>query len=162
MTALHAFRDHGKVRPGQKVLINGASGGVGTFAVQVAKVLGADVTGVCSTGNVEVVRSIGADHVIDYTLEDFTQGERRYDLILDNVASHSFAAYRSVVSLGCRISEVEAIRGVEGDVSEDSARRWPRSLVRFRPTTRGRRCQRSWRSFRSAMCHRRDTWSAGW
>lgn len=92
--ALQALRDHGKVRPGQMVLINGASGGVGPFAVQIAKALGAEVTGVCSTRNVEMVRSMGADHVIDYAREDFTKGGPRYDLILDNVASHSLSETR--------------------------------------------------------------------
>jgi NADPH:quinone reductase-like Zn-dependent oxidoreductase len=100
LTALHALRDQGKVKPGQKVLINGASGGVGTFAVQIAKALGAEVTGVCSARNVDTTRSIGADHVIDYTQEDFTRSESRYDLILDNVASHSFAEYRRVLNPG--------------------------------------------------------------
>ena len=93
-TALQALRDHGKLRGGQHVLINGASGGVGPFAVQIAKALGAEVTGVCSTHNVEMVRSTGADHVIDYTREDFTKGGPRYDLILDNVASHSLSETR--------------------------------------------------------------------
>src|SRR5665811_2097785 len=100
LAALQALRDHGKVQPAQKVLINGASGGVGTFAVQIAKVLGADVTGVCSTGNVGMVRSIGADHVIDYTKVDFTHGERLFGLILDNVGSHSFTQYRRVLEPG--------------------------------------------------------------
>jgi NADPH:quinone reductase-like Zn-dependent oxidoreductase len=97
-TALQALRDHGKVKSGYNVLINGASGGVGTFAVQIAKALGAEVTAVCSTKNVERIRSIGADHVIDYTEEDFTKGGARYDVILDNVASHSLAASRRALT----------------------------------------------------------------
>ncbi len=88
LTALIAMRDVGKVGPETRVLINGASGGVGTLAVQIAKALGAEVTGVCSTRNLELVRSLGADHVIDYTEEDFTRGEQRYDVILDNVINH--------------------------------------------------------------------------
>lgn len=97
-TALQALRDKGHIRPGQKILINGAAGGVGTFAVQIAKSFGADVTGVCSTRNVEMVRSIGADQVIDYTREDFTLGGRRYDMIVDNAGNHSLAACRRVLS----------------------------------------------------------------
>jgi NADPH:quinone reductase-like Zn-dependent oxidoreductase len=99
-TALQLLRDNGKVRPGHKVLINGASGGVGTFAVQIAKALGAEVTGVSSAKNLDMVRSIGADHVIDYAREDFTTGDRRYDLILDNVGNHSMARTRRVLSPG--------------------------------------------------------------
>jgi len=93
-TALQLLRDDGKVQHGQKVLVNGASGGVGTFAVQIAKAFGAEVTGVTSTKNVEMVRAIGADHVIDYTREDFTTGAERYDVILDNVGNHSMARTR--------------------------------------------------------------------
>lgn len=88
ITALGAIRDVGEVAPGKSVLVNGASGGVGTFAVQFAKALGADVTGVCSTRNAELVTSLGADAVVDYTKEDFTRGDRRYDVILDNVLNH--------------------------------------------------------------------------
>ena len=98
ITALQAIRDKGKVQPGQKVLINGASGGVGTFAVQIAKSFGADVTGVCSTRNVDLVRSLGADHVIDYTKEDFAKGAERYDVILDNVPNHSLSECRHILN----------------------------------------------------------------
>ena len=98
ITALQALRDKGKVQPGQKVLINGASGGVGTFAVQIAKSFGADVTGVCSTRNVDLVRSLGADHVIDYTKEDFAKGAERYDVILDNVPNHSLSECRHILN----------------------------------------------------------------
>ena len=96
--ALQALRDKGKVRAGQKILVNGASGGIGTFAVQLAKSFGADVTGVCSTRNVDLVRSIGADHVIDYTREDFTQTGQRYDFILDNVGNHSLSDLRRALT----------------------------------------------------------------
>jgi NADPH:quinone reductase-like Zn-dependent oxidoreductase len=94
LPALQGLRDHGKVRPGQGMLVIGASGGVGTYAVQIAKALGAQVTGVCSTTKVEMVRSIGADHVIDYTREDFTEGDQRYDLILDIGGNSSLARLR--------------------------------------------------------------------
>jgi NADPH:quinone reductase-like Zn-dependent oxidoreductase len=97
-TALQALRDQGKVRPGQEVLIIGASGGVGTFAVQIAKAFGAHVTGVCSTAKVEMVRSIGADHVIDYRREDFAEADQRYDLILDIGGNSSLARLRSALT----------------------------------------------------------------
>ena len=98
ITALQALRDKGKVQPGQKVLINGASGGVGTFAVQIAKSFGADVTGVCSTRNVDLVKSLGADHVIDYTKEDFTKSAERYDVMLDNVGNRTLSECKSVLT----------------------------------------------------------------
>jgi NADPH:quinone reductase-like Zn-dependent oxidoreductase len=97
-TVLQGLCDKGQIQPGQKVLINGAAGGVGTFAVQIAKSFGADVTGVCSTRNVDLVRSIGADQVIDYTQEDFTKSGQRYDLIFDLVANHSLPACRRVLN----------------------------------------------------------------
>jgi NADPH:quinone reductase-like Zn-dependent oxidoreductase len=98
LSALQGLRDHGKVRPGQEVLVIGASGGVGTFAVQIAKALGAHVSGVCSTKKVDMVRSIGADHVIDYTQEDFAEGEQRYDLILDIGGNSSLARLRRALA----------------------------------------------------------------
>jgi len=97
LTALQGLRDHGQLQPGQSVLVNGASGGVGTFAVQIAKALGAEVTAVCSTRNVEQARSLGADHVIDYSREDFTRSGGRYDLLFDNAGSRSWSACRRVL-----------------------------------------------------------------
>lgn len=110
-TALQGLRDAGKLQPGQSVLINGAAGGIGTFAVQLAKALGAEVTGVCSTGNVALVQSLGADHVIDYKQEDFTLGSPRFDVILDLVGNRSAAACRRVLKEGGRLVAVSG--GIE-------------------------------------------------
>src|SRR5947209_2604376 len=97
-TALQALRDHGRLQPGQTVLINGAAGGVGTFAVQIAKAFGAEVTGVCSTGNVDLVRSLGAAHIVDYTREDFSKSGQHYDLVVDNVGNRSLRRLRRVLA----------------------------------------------------------------
>jgi NADPH:quinone reductase-like Zn-dependent oxidoreductase len=100
ITALQGLRDEGRIAAGKKVLVNGASGGVGTYAVQLAKAFGAEVTGVCSTRNVEMVRSLGADHVVDYTRQNFTEGTARYDLILDNIGNHGFGDLADVMNPG--------------------------------------------------------------
>jgi NADPH:quinone reductase-like Zn-dependent oxidoreductase len=111
ITALQGLRDKGRLQPGQKVLINGASGGVGTFAVQIAKALGAEVTGVCSTRNVGLVRSLGADHVIDYTREDFTRSDQRYDLMLDVAGSRSWSECRRILDPRATLVIVGAPKG---------------------------------------------------
>ena len=125
VTALQGLRDRGKIRAGQRVLILGASGGVGTFAVQIAKSFGAEVTGVCSTRNVERVRKIGADHVVDYTREDFTRSGARYDLLLDTIGNRSLRECRRVlqpkavyVHVGGRMARVLALPIVSPFVSQ--------------------------------------------
>jgi NADPH:quinone reductase-like Zn-dependent oxidoreductase len=114
LTALQAVRDHGRVEPGQKVLINGASGGVGTYAVQIAKAFGAEVTGVCSTRNVELVQSLGADDVVDYTGDDFTRRGDRYDVMLDVAGSRSYSEIRRVLTPKATIVLVGAPMSAKG------------------------------------------------
>ena len=119
VTAFQALRDHAKVQVGQKVLITGASGGVGTFAVQIAKSMGAEVTGVCSTRNLDMVRSLGADHVIDYSQTDFTLGDERYNVILDNVGNHSLSeARRPLTSDGILLANGAPISGWFGGLGQ--------------------------------------------
>ncbi|MBI4884300.1 MAG: NAD(P)-dependent alcohol dehydrogenase [Actinobacteria bacterium] len=111
LTALQGLRDKGQLQPGQHVLINGASGGVGTYAVQIAKALGAEVTAVCSTRNVDQARALGADHVVDYTVDDFTTGDHRYDLLLDVAGSRRWSDYRKVLKEDATIVIVGAPKG---------------------------------------------------
>lgn len=111
LTALQALRDHGELEPGQLVLVNGAAGGVGTLAVQIAKAMGAEVTGVCSTRNVELVRSLGADRTIDYTRDDYTLAGNRYDVIVDNIGNHSVSARRRAMKLEGRCVIVGGPKG---------------------------------------------------
>jgi NADPH:quinone reductase-like Zn-dependent oxidoreductase len=144
-TALQGLRDHGRVEPGQKVLVIGASGGVGTYAVQIAKAFGAHVTGVCSTAKVDMVRSIGADHVIDYTRDDFAEGDQRYDLILDIGGNSSLSRLRRALTPKGPSSSSEA-KGADGGSGAPIAksarsccpRSWARSWGRSsqRRTTR--------------------------
>jgi NADPH:quinone reductase-like Zn-dependent oxidoreductase len=122
LTALQGLRDKGKIQPGQKVLINGAAGGVGTMAVQMAKSFGAEVTGVCSTRNVDLVRSIGADHVTDYTREDLTRSGQRYDLFFDLVGNHPLAACRRILSPKGIYIAVGVLGAPEGKLTGPAAR----------------------------------------
>ncbi len=128
-TALQGLRDKGQIQPGQRVLIVGASGGVGTFAVQIAKAFGAEVTGVCSTPNVDLVRSIGADHVIDYTHEDFTENGQRYDLILDMAGNRSLSEYRRALGRNGTLVMVGSSGSTSSHIYLRGFSRWFRAFV---------------------------------
>ena len=146
ITALQALRDKGGVQPGQKVLINGASGGVGTFAVQIAKALGADVTAVCSTRNVDLVRSLGADRVVDYSQEDFTRRSERHELMIDIAGSQPFRKFKRVLTPGRQSSwsgRSSRPTGASGRCRTCSERTWPRWAGARRSSSSSRRSTRT-------------------
>ena len=136
LTALQGLRDHGGLQPGERVLVNGASGGVGTLAVQIAKALGAHVTAVCSTRNVEQARALGADRVLDYTREDFTGEQERYDLILDVAGGQSWSALRRVLPRAGSCSSARTAAGASYGTSRPSVLR--RSVASRRPSSSSR------------------------
>ena len=167
ITALQALRDKGGVQPGQKVLINGASGGVGTFAVQIAKALGADVTAVCSTGNVELARSLGADRVVDYTQEDFTRLSERHELMIDIAGSQPFRKFRrvltpkaTVVIVGAKFPSNRRDRTAGSHDRDESSPPWAGARRRSSSSRRSTRTtSSSWAS--GSRPGRSSRWSTG-